>query len=732
MKNILDIKLIKQKENEETYEGKMKLLIKKIKKSSENQLDYYKSILKDKKIYDIKEEDEFIYIYYDIKDNIDEIINKEENKEIASDSLWICFYCKMENDKNNTLCAFCDKDKKILPKEKSKPKVEEENEKSIVPPNNEYCQPLNKNEINELLKKEDAMCKIVSQRIINDKIESIKGTGFFLSLDNEDIPFKRCLIASNYILNEECLDKNKEITLEYKNIIKRIGIKDGRKVYINKDLNYTCIEIYDKDDIKDFFTIDYNIIGKSIEAFKDKDIIILQYSKGNELSISTGKIIGIKNDKMMHNCSINNSSSGSPIISRNLNNSIIGLHYGSDNILNINSSTSIISIIENIKSYNKNYIIAEIDIKEEDINKEMQIINSFEEYKRNHEKEDGENDYKYENEKEIKENCEITINDKLIPFSYKYKFKEKGKYIIQYSFKKNLSNMSYMFIYCESLTNINLSNLKTQNVTNMSWMFGICGSLTNINFSNLNTQNVTDMSYMFYSCSSLSKIDLSNFNTQNVKDMTGMFQYCDSLINIDLANLNTQNVKDMHCMFKSCDSLKNIDLSNLNTQNVESMSYLFQDCKSLININLSNLNTQNVKYMDFMFQCCKSLTTINLSNLNTQNVSIIENMFFGCESLTKVDLSNFDTHKVYNMSGMFMNCKSLQYVDLSNFNTQNVQYMNSMFQNCKSLTNVNLSNFNIQNVKHMEGIFAWCKSLKKEGIIVKDQYFKNYIDNYFG
>ena len=591
---------------------------------------------------------------------------------------------------------------------------------------------MNKNEINELLKKEDAMCKIVSKRIMSDKIESIKGTGFFLSLDNEDIPFKRCLITSNYILNEEYLDKNKEITLEYKNNIKRIGIKDGRNLYINKDLNYTNIEIYDKDDIKDFFTIDNNIIGKSIDTFNNKDIIILQYSKGNELSISTGKIIGRKNDKMMHNCSINNNSSGSPIISRNSNNSIIGLHYGSDNILNINLSTSIISIIDNIKSYNKNYIISEIDIREEDINKEIQIINSFEEYKRNHKEEDNENDYKYENEKEIKENCEIKINNELIPFSYKYKFKTKGKYLIQYSFKKNLSNMSYMFIYCKSLTDINLSNLNTQNETNMSLMFGICSSLTNINFSNFNTQNVIDMSYMFYSCGSLSKIDLSNFNTQNVKDMTGLFQYCGSLINVDLSNLNTQKIKDIHCMFQSCRSLKNIDLSNLNTQNVESMSYLFQDCKSLVNANLSNLNTQNVKCMHFMFQCCESLTSINLSNLNTQNVSIIEHMFYGCESLTKVDLSNFDTQKVYNMSAMFMNCKSLKNVDLSNFNTQNVEYMNSMFQGCKSLTNVNLSNFNIQNVKHMEGIFAWCKSLKKEGIIVKDQYFKNYIDNYFG
>ena len=44
--------------------------------------------------------------------------------------------------------------------------------------------------------------------------------------------------------------------------------------------------------------------------------------------------------------------------------------------------------------------------------------------------------------------------------------------------------------------------------------------------------NVTDMSYMFYECSSLSSLpDISKWNTSNVTDMGGMFTGCkDSLI----------------------------------------------------------------------------------------------------------------------------------------------------------------------------------------------------------
>ena len=50
----------------------------------------------------------------------------------------------------------------------------------------------------------------------------------------------------------------------------------------------------------------------------------------------------------------------------------------------------------------KNIIIGEIYINKEDINKDIQIINSFENIKRKEEWKDEEDDYKYENEKEIK------------------------------------------------------------------------------------------------------------------------------------------------------------------------------------------------------------------------------------------------------------------------------------------------------------------------------------------
>ena len=170
-----------------------------------------------------------------------------------------------------------------------------------------------------------------------------------------------------------------------------------------------------------------------------------------------------------------------------------------------------------------NYITAEIYIKEDDIFE--RIINSFENAKYENSWGNDETDYKYENEKEIKK-CVITINDKPISFGYFYKFKKKGKYKIKYSFSKKLTNLSYMFSDCNSLTNIDLSNFNTQNVKDMSYMFSSCKSLSNIDLSNINTENVKNMQDMFNGCQSLTNIDLSNFNTQNTTKISFMFFNC--------------------------------------------------------------------------------------------------------------------------------------------------------------------------------------------------------------
>ena len=256
----------------------------------------------------------------------------------------------------------------------------------------------------------------------------------------------------------------------------------------------------------------------------------------------------INNYNVIHICSTDNGSSGSPILNLK-NNKVIGIHKGTpdctknfnygtllkyplNDFINTNKTKNnyknknnekdgfinknIINIAKNdsinkykIKNnyinegdtkndfFNKNktinHIIGEIYINNNNINKNIRIVNSYENWKRENHYKDWGNDYLYENEKEIKENIEIKINEKIIEFTYYYKFKEKGKYIIEYSFKNNLTKTNFMFNGCNSLKYLNLSNFNTQNVTDMSSMFLECRSLVNLNLSNFNTQNVTDM-----------------------------------------------------------------------------------------------------------------------------------------------------------------------------------------------------------------------------------------------
>ena len=479
----------------------------------------------------------------------------------------------------------------------------------------------------------ESVCKI--------HIEGKHGTGFFMQVpyDNQSL---KLLITNNHVLNEQDIMPGNTINISLNNeqIFKKIKIDINRKKYTNKDLDVTIIEIKDEDNINKYISLDDKIMNNDIniynDIYKNQSIYILNYLNGENIKTSYGILNNINENKIIHKCNTDTGSSGSPILLLK-NNKVIGVHYGGSMYNNNFNFGTLLKkpLLEYIKENIKlNYIIAQINIKkEEDINKDIRIINSFEEVigkypDNNFEKKDY---YLYENEKEIKDKCKIRINNNYINFNYFYKFKKKGIYTIEYIFTNNLTKTDFMFSACKSLTNIDLSNFNTENVTNMGGMFGGCKSLTNLDLYNLNTKTVTDIS--------------------------GMFEGCKSLTNLNLSYFNTENITNMSYMFNGCSSLTNIILSNFNTENITNMSYMFNGCSSLSKIDLSNFNTENITNMSYMFYGCSSLTNINLSNFNTQSVTNMGGMFYGCSSLTKIDLSHFNTQSVTDMSGMFYECK---------------------------------------------------------------------------
>ena len=202
----------------------------------------------------------------------------------------------------------------------------------------------------------------------------------------------------------------------------------------------------------------------------------------------------------------------------------------------------------------------------------------------------------------------------------------------------------------------------------------------------LNTEQVTNMSYMFSDCSTLSSLDLSNFNTAIVTNMSYMFSDCSTLSSLDLSNFNTAIVTNMSYMFSDCSTLSSLDLSNFNTAIVTNMSYMFSDCSTLSSLDLSNFNTAIVTNMSYMFFNCANLSSLDLSNFNTAIVSDMSLMFGSCSTLSSLDLSNFYTKEVRDMSYMFSRCSALTTIYASDkFVTSKVQSGISMFSACKNL-----------------------------------------------
>ena len=239
--------------------------------------------------------------------------------------------------------------------------------------------------------------------------------------------------------------------------------------------------------------------------------------------------------------------------------------------------------------------------------------------------------------------------------------------IVHIVFDKSFSTYTptSLFQFFANLTKLktitDLKYLNTANVTDMSYMFYRCLSLTSLDVTHFNTANVTNMSKMFSSCSSLTSLDVTHFNTANVTNMSSMFSVCSALLSLDVTNFNTAKVTNMSYMFSSCVALTSLDVRNFNTANVTNMTRMFIGCSALLSLDVRSFNTANVTDMSYMFANCLALTSLYLTNFNTEKVTNMEKMFSSCKALTTIYASSkFVTTQVSNSSNMFYNCKKLK------------------------------------------------------------------------
>ena len=430
---------------------------------------------------------------------------------------------------------------------------------------------INNNEINKYI------TKIEMEAKINDKDEFTSGIGVFCNIPSQKMKW---LITYNSIINFDFLNKGKKMILYINNKEKEIDMKINRFKDTNKGL--TIIEILDNDNINNFIEIDKFINSRN---YIDKNIVSVYLNDEEKIELSYGKIKEKKDDKYI--CNIDSTKKGIILLKDNYK--LIGI---------INENNNIEFIPMNIIINNINYIKCVYEIKQEDIGKEIQIINN--KYY----------DWGDIKNKEIEKEIKVIIDGEIKSNIMKYKFNKEGEYIIYLVSYNLLTDMSCMFYLCSSLIKLNLSPFDTNQVTNMVDMFCGCSSLKELNLSSFNTNKVTNMSYMFCGCLSLKELNLSSFNTSQVTNMSDMFKNCSSLIELDLSSFNTSQVTNMSYMFDNCSSLKQLDLSSFNTNQVNDMRRMFNNCSSLIELNISSFNTNKVLYK---YNIGKIFSSINKS-----------------------------------------------------------------------------------------------------------------------
>ena len=332
---------------------------------------------------------------------------------------------------------------------------------------------------------------------------------------------------------------------------------------------------------------------------------------------------------------------------------------------------------------------------------------------------------------------------------------------LEYLNTEKVTNMSYMFFNCSSLTSLDVTHFNTAKVTNMNRLFAYCSSLTSLDVTHFNTAKVTNMNRLFAYCSSLTSLDVTYFNTANVTGMNNMFYSCSALTTIYASdNFVTDKVEYSYNMFYDCTSLKGTTLEYVasktdhNYANCGTDGYFTPGCgyaefdnatgtltfsykvvkpegaydlnvgttepgwrthkneikKVVFDASFANARPTSCYYW---FYECKNLANIEgIENLNTEKVTNMELMFANCSTLTSLDVTKFNTANVTTLMSMFSDCSSLKSLDVTNFDTRNVTNMFYMFNNCSGLTSLDVTKFNTAKVRNMYSMFMNCSGLK--------------------
>ena len=103
--------------------------------------------------------------------------------------------------------------------------------------------------------------------------------------------------------------------------------------------------------------------------------------------------------------------------------------------------------------------------------------------------------------------------------------------------------------------------------------------------SKWNIVNVTNISFMFCNCQSLSNLpDISKWKTNNIRDMNNLFSKCFLLKDLpDISKWDISNIRSSHHLFSYCRNLERLPNFCSWDNSITFTEDMIEGCESLIN-----------------------------------------------------------------------------------------------------------------------------------------------------
>jgi surface protein len=261
----------------------------------------------------------------------------------------------------------------------------------------------------------------------------------------------------------------------------------------------------------------------------------------------------------------------------------------------------------------------------------------------------------------------------------------------------NVTNMSYMFYGCKSLTKIDkINNWIVSSVKKMDFMFNEANHF-NQDIGRWDVSKVTSMCWMFSNASSFNK-NISNWDVSSVTDMSGMFTYANSF-NQNIGGWNVSKVTSMSAMFSEARAF-NQDIGGWNVSNVISMTSMFQNASSF-NQDIGRWDVSKVIDIRGLF-CGARTFNQDIGGWDVSKVTSMEQMFRWANTFNQ-DISGWDVSKVNEMSWMFNDAMAFNQ-NIGRWNVSSVTAMNGMFYQAYSF-NQDISDWDVSKVTDMALMF---------------------------